>query len=278
MTGPKKLILAVVSLAVFCMPALAAQPGQNNTTQNLINELNRLIQQGERDRLASPGFLDQLRGVSRQYNWPWKKTVLFDDFRDGNFTQNPRWINQGGDFWIVREGLRTQFKGVQSTPAQGNQGTKDALLGLLLDQVIKDGAQGTTATQADIFTDARTGNAVAVTLELSSSTQKQTRGHLEWGLTGTGQAPGSAGYRLVYYTGTKPALELQRIARGRTSIIEAYERGNLLEDGQKHQIIWQRYADGRMVVQLDKRIIMQAVDRGINQGAGRFYITNRGGD
>jgi len=277
MTGLKRLVLAGICLALFLMPAFAVQAEQGNTAQQLINELNQLIQKGERDRLASPGFLSQLRGMARKYNWPWKKVILFDDFRDGNFTQNPRWTNQGGNFWVVRDGLRTQFKGA-STPASGNQNTKDALLGLLLDQVIKDGAEGEITSQAEIFTDARTGNAVAVTVELSSATQNQTRGQLEWGLTGTGQSPGSAGYRLVYYTGAKPTLELQRTSRGRTSIIDAYERGSLLEDGHRHQIVWQRYADGRMIVQLDKRTVMQTVDRGINQGAGRFYITNRGGD
>jgi hypothetical protein len=263
-------------LLISPRPVLATQPGVGNTTQQLINDLNRLIQKGQRERLASPQFLNQLRNLTRRYDWPWRNVVLFDNFRDGDFTRNPVWTSEGGEFRVIREGLRSRFRG-QPVRGKGGQDTKGVLLELLLDQVAKDGVQAIPADYARIHASVRTGNAFAVIMDVTSMSRQQTSGQLEWGLS-EGKAIDSAGYRLVYYPGTRPAIELQRISRGHTSIVESYERGNLLEDGRKHQVIWQRRSDGSMIVYLDKRQIMRTVDRGVRGRFGQFSIINRGGD
>jgi len=44
----------------------------NKPNEELVDELNKLISQAERDRAASPQFLRDLRDLARRYDNPWR--------------------------------------------------------------------------------------------------------------------------------------------------------------------------------------------------------------
>jgi hypothetical protein len=68
-----------------------------------------------------------------------------------------------------------------------------------------------------------------------------------------------------------------RIAPGRSAIIETYDRGLDLEDGNPHIIEWRRADDGEMVVLLDDKEIIRTVDRAHSDSFNGFNIVNKGG-
>jgi hypothetical protein len=86
------------------------------------------------------------------------------------------------------------------------------------------------------------------------------------------------GYRLVYSPGNRPAFSLNRIAVGRSSVIEVYDQLVNLEDGRSHNVEWRRGADGEMVVLLDDKEIIRTVDRASEESYDGFTIINGGGD
>ena len=88
------------------------EPGSaaGSRTQELVDQLKELIRGSERDQRSSPWLTKQLRELVRRYDWPWKVALLQDDFRDGDYTFDPSWIVNNGDFRVVRgSGLRTVF-------------------------------------------------------------------------------------------------------------------------------------------------------------------------
>ncbi len=73
-----------------------AQPRFSSDTQQLVDEIKLLLEEAERAGAADPLFLQDLRAAADRFLWPWRNVVLFDDFSDGNFTDNPQWLNPGG--------------------------------------------------------------------------------------------------------------------------------------------------------------------------------------
>ena len=74
-----------------------ADTGSNDVNQ-LVQEIQKLVDQAERDKAADPQFLDDLRGVLADYQNPWTTRLLYDDFRDGNYTAAPAWTVSAGVF------------------------------------------------------------------------------------------------------------------------------------------------------------------------------------
>ena len=118
------LIAGAAAFAIVTGPALAQdsttkyqqwQGYNSENMQDLINELDELIDQAETDRAADPQFLKDLRGVLAKYSAPAAPkyvALLFDDFRDGNYTQNPVWTVTSGAFKVDNKG---SFTGLRST-------------------------------------------------------------------------------------------------------------------------------------------------------------------
>ena len=109
-----------------------------------------------------------------------------------------------------------------------------------------------------------------------SQGSRDRRGGLEIGFY-TARSRGD-GYRLIYFSNNNPSLEMVRIRRGRSAVIEAYERALNLEDGRPHTLEWFRGLDGSMAVRLDGREIVRTVDRGIRDDFIGIAVANRGGD
>ena len=280
-----KLLLLIIMTSVFMPLQSIAQPATDKQkTQQLVDELKQLTDQAEQNRSASYRFIDQLRDLTARFDWPWGKEILFDNFRDGDFRQNPSWNTQSDAFWVTRSiGLQTQLSNRHNSrnDRQEQQSAEETLLGIIIESTInKQQSQRNrrfgTPDRADIYAAVPVSNAFAIKLKISAVGRDTQGGSFEWGPY-QGQTADS-GYRLVYQAGNRPTLKLLAYRRGMSSVIDLYDRGTLLEDGNMHEITWQRSANGQMTVFIDEQQIMQVRDRGYRNPFKGFVMTNRGGD
>lgn len=104
---PAHYVLAAMFAAMFAamlligpVQAQIGAPGSNVDATQILDELQQLIDEGDRTGAADPSFLNSLRDLVRRFNWPWQRLLLSDDFSDGNFTFNPSWQNLGGSAFV----------------------------------------------------------------------------------------------------------------------------------------------------------------------------------
>lgn len=280
-----KLLLLFIMTSVFIPVQSIAQPATDNQkTQQLVDELKQLTDQAEQNRSASYRFIDQLRDLTARFDWPWGKEILFDDFHDGDFRQNPSWNTQSDAFWVTRSvGLQTQLSNRHNSrnDHETSQSAEETLLGIIIESTINKQQKQRNRRfgnpdRADIYAAVPVSNAFAIKLRISAMGRDTQGGSFEWGPY-QGQTADS-GYRLVYQAGNRPTLKLLAYRRGMSSVIDLYDRGTLLEDGNMHEITWQRSVNGQMTVFIDERQIMQVRDRGYRNHFNGFVMTNRGGD
>ena len=251
-------------------------------TQELVDQLKELIRGAERDQRSSPLLTKQLRELVRRYDWPWKVALLHDDFRDGDYTYDPSWIVSNGDFRVVRgSGLRTAFdttrQGRRLVDRRVENPAMDIFEGIFgaRDREARSDLQTTSQSGAEIYTRLSITKAFAVKVQLKFRGNSDDDNRLEFGPYLNNER--HLGYRLAYESGNRPSLSLLRIAPGRSAIIETYDRGLDLEDGNPHIIEWRRADDGEMVVLLDDKEIIRTVDRAHSDSFNGFNIVNKGG-
>jgi hypothetical protein len=278
------LVILMASLPVFSSQAQDDRlPAENTRTQELVDQLKEVIQKAERDRRSDPTTIQRLRDLVRRYDWPWKVSLLHDDFRDGNYTVNPSWVVSHGDFWVARgTGLRSAYspepERVRHTSDRRPENPAIGILGEILwgkreaDAPVSDKA----SPPAEIYTRVAITDAFALKLQLTSDGFRDSGGgRLEFGPF-RGQE--RSGYRLAYEPGKNSAISLLRISPGRSSVIDFYDQGVDLEDGKSHTLEWRRDAGGEMVVLLDQKEIIRTVDRAFGEPYDGFAIINTGGD
>ncbi|MGH7774187.1 MAG: hypothetical protein ACREQA_18335 [Candidatus Binatia bacterium] len=280
----RSLLLAICLTVgpVFFSEAQDRTPSGESRAAELVEQLKDVIQRAERNRTSDPRLIQQLRELVRRYDWPWRVSLLYDDFRDGDYTANPSWVVNQGDFRVTRGlGLRTVF-----APAAKNHGSSDRrgempvveFLGEVFRGISErgSGSQPPSPSLAEIYTELLISNAFALKLQMTSRGNPEDGNRLEFGLF-QGQDR-SLGYRLVYEPGKTPAFTLLRIAARRSAVIEIYDLPVDMEDGNSHILEWRRNGDGEMVVLLDDREIIRTVDRGYGDSFDGFTIINKGGD
>lgn len=287
-----RIFVAVIYLTVFPVFSAKAQvdrvPAGESRTLELVDQLKDVIQKAEKGRTPDTRLIRQLRDLVRRYDSPWRVALLYDDFHDGDYTANPSWVVDKGDFRVTRGfGLRTVFTQPpaptrRSSERRGERST----LGLILDEISGRG-EGTTgyregATQpptpsaAEISTALRISNSFAVKLQMTSRGNPEESSRVDFGLYQGRER--DRGYRLAYIPGQRPAFALLRIAPGRSSVIEIYDQLMDLEDGRSHGLEWRRGKDGEMVVLLDDKEIIRTSDRSSGESFEGFTIVNNGGD
>ncbi|MBT7944447.1 MAG: hypothetical protein HN719_13965 [Alphaproteobacteria bacterium] len=273
-----------------------SQTAANERLQSLVDQLNALIDAGEKSRAADNQFLRDLRGLAKRYDTPRRTLLLSDDFQDGDFTRNPNWTVTSGQYWVERGwGLRSAVKTAPApaatTQQQKSNSGKDvaaAIFGQILQQAIdpegrmsgtSQTAGGGVITPAAIQTRLDMAAAFAVELEFSSwLSEGSPGGRLEIGpYQGTAVGDGRAdGYVLAYSQGG--GLELIRTTGRGSAVIDSRPGPFHLEDKKPHRLEWTRRADGLMTVSLDGREIMAASDRTFKQNFDGLRLVNRGGD
>jgi hypothetical protein len=281
-----------VSLAI-CLtfaPVLRVQAqtdpgrGEGGQTQELVDQLKELIRGAEQDRRSNPAITQQLRDLVRRYDWPWRVSLLFDDFRDGDFTYDPRWILNHGEFRVARgAGLRSYFDPTPSGKYRASDRRSDSPALELLGELLLGGREGAVAetqssskSESEIFTRVGITKAFALKLQLNIRNYVDRNTRLEFGpFQGEDR---SSGYRLAYEFGGTPSLSLVRFGPNRSAVIEMVDQGIVLEDGNPHTVEWRRSNDGEMVVLLDNKEVMRTVDRAYDDPFDGFSVINKGGE
>ena len=240
----------------------------------LVQDIQKLIDQAEKDKAADPQFLDDLRGVLADYQNPWTTRVLYDDFSDGNYTAAPAWTVSGGVFKVKKEGFNVGLK--SSVIPQGVTPTQQSTGNVMMDilnAANQKQPQATSFQYSAIYTPVNITNAFATRIEFTSADRF---GRMDFGpYLG---ASGATAYRVAYLPGqTQDSLRLIRITPKGAVAIATYKGALNLEDGRRHVLEWTRDRNGAMNVVLDGQNMMQVTDRTINKPFDGFLMINSGG-
>ncbi len=248
--------------------------GGSDGVDKLVQDLDKLIDQAERDRAADPQFLEDLRGVLADYQNPWTARLLYDDFSDGNYNANPVWTVSSGAFKVKKDGIHVGLKSSVIPPGatQTQQSTGNPVLDII-GAIGNQPQQATPFQYSAVYTPVKVSNSFAARLEFTSVDRF---GRLDFGPY-QGQS-GATAYRVAYLPGqAKDSLRLIRITSKGAVAIGTYKGALNLEDGRRHVIEWTRDRNGLMTVVLDGRELIQAADRAILKPFDGFLVLNGGG-
>lgn len=268
-------------------PRYAPWDATQQNAQNMLKELKALIDEAERSRAANPVFLQDLRDLAAKYEATLAASttpapapaasfvrLLSDNFSDGNYTANPAWKVSAGQYRVESSGtyvgLRSTIAAPAATASANNGNLAAAILGAILQP---QGAASGGDKYASIYTALKISNAFAVKLELTS---KFTGGRLDFGPYQG--ASGNYAYRVAYFPGVKPGLQLLRVSPQGATVVAAYNNSLWLEDKRRHVIDWKRDAAGAMTVAVDGKTLITATDATLKDPFDGFLMINSGGD
>jgi hypothetical protein len=249
----------------------------------MVDEVKGLIGDAERRRSPDQQTINELKRIVQRYDWPWRVTLLQEEFRDGDMTRNPAWTVASGNFLVDAQlGMRSQ-EAVQRAAApqpaaQPQGGLGGRLLGTVLEEVTRgqtpQGQPAAPSGRAEAFVPQAVSNAFAVTLAFNSRSREG--GRIEFALYQG--ADRRAGYRLAYNPGATPRLELIRATATGSGVVESTSSPLAWDDGANHTLQWTRTAEGAMQVQAGGRTVIETSDRSINSAFDGFAVVNLGGD
>ncbi|OQX32418.1 MAG: hypothetical protein B0D96_12765 [Candidatus Sedimenticola endophacoides] len=279
----------MTALTLFATaPGLRA--GDDQDLQGLVDQLKELTQKARQQRAADRWLLNAMEDLVVTYDWPWRTELVYEEFTDGDFTQNPQWQVVSGRFWVDgRLGLRSR---TEATPAaqpaqpaqpQPRQDLGQALLGALLQEALKGNGQQPQAEPAperaqgpaEIHLPLAIPGVFSVQSGFSTHNAPSEQGQIELGLYQNSE--GSSGYRIVIYTGQRPMLEMLSIRSGRTTVIDSVQL-QALSEGAAHELIWRRNPAGQITLQLDGQLISQVRDNSFRYPFKLFAVKNLSGE
>jgi hypothetical protein len=285
--GKISLFASLVILFVAVSPLRAA-----DDVQQLVDELQSLADKSREQRAADRWLQNALEELVSKYKFPWRNSLMTENFSDGDYTQSPTWSVASGEFWIDgRNGLRSAVKAVEVTKEQPQttqkQSDKDlgrALLGAFLQEALgpqqsaqqsPEPVRETVTVAASIRTRLDIPTTFAVEALFSQNDRPGVPGLLEWTVM-QDETAGNA-YKLVINIGSKAYIDVVRVRSGRESIIESAEVASLQNRGE-HIFSWRQTAEGQIEVYLDGNPIIKTSDKGFRYGFKYLQVSNRMGD
>jgi len=250
----------------------------------IIERMNTMLDQAEKDRAADPRFLKDLRGLISELaggsSSPWPEQVLLDEFTDGDYAQSPEWTVGMGRYWVEKDwGLRNALDEVKATTSGSS--SKDAaaqIFGQILNQALGGGGtSGSTSSSTggiqptSIFSPTPVTNAFSIAVDLSSWV-----GEGEFIMGPYQGSDRGSGYRLSYKVGAGLAVRIKSRSGVRTIAVEPGPF--TLEDKNVHSLLWTRSSDGTMRVELDGKTIIEVRDVSFLDPFDGFGMATRGGD
>ena len=269
-------------------------PGSNDEDmQALVDQLRDITQRARSERAADRWLLQALEDLVARFDWPWNREIVRDDFYDGEYRNSPVWEVVSGRFWVDASiGLRSRVETPNLTRPTGqtqSQNAQDqdvgkAILGALMQEVMRPDAGSSrrespapeAGGHAEIHLAADITNAFVLKASFSTHNAPSETGELVFGILQDGI--GNFGYLVTLYTGEQSSLELMRVLRGRTSVIDRIDMASDLGVGQRHDLEWRRASDGTIEVYLDGERFIQAHDRSFRNPFRRLAVVNRAGD
>lgn len=296
MYSPNKLLLTLLMLTLPYTSNVLAVEEYNEDVQAIVDKVHDLSKKARKERAADRWLLRSLDDLVTQYTWPWRNELLFEDFSDGNFTQEPSWKVLNGEFWVdATLGLRSRVDSRQhdryrdeeqketKQSSEDKQDLGSALLGALLSGAMQPKKesepprkkQQQKARQAKIQLPLKIPPAFAFSSEFSAHNAPSETGTLQFALYQGSR--GNFGYILTINTGDNPSLKLFQRFRGRSILIETIKLEDL-NDGQLHKLEWRMTDYGDIELLLDQQSLLQSRDRSFSKGFKQLAIINKGGD
>ncbi len=253
--------------------------------EKMADELQQVIDEGNRAEAAHPAFLKDLQLILDKYRTPTRIVFFADDFADSDYTQNPTWTVSAGEYIIDRYNSLYSSIAIRRPPAQteeepGSDGDRGLriIMGVLDELTKKDSEQkdnGTGPEQAVIYSKAEIPN--------SFNLQFTFRSAANWGSTSIGVFQGDdpkSGYHLVYQT--SPAdnrpMQLIKYRYGKPYVVdEILQDSPDLDDGADHIIQLSRSLEGEMVVTVDDLEVLRSSDLSYQDDFNGVVIINNGG-
>ena len=286
-----KKILLMLSLGLFLSSATVLADRSGRDLQQLIDELRALSDKSRKERAADRWLQRAMEDLAAKYDHPWRQEVVFDDFRDGDYSRNPAWRVVKGEFRVESgRGLQNVMQQAQPTndrysteaqqPAQ-QQRPEDLLVGALFDSILGPAPakqQSEAAPEpvryesgpAEILLPANITNAFSIETRFSL-TQTEDRNPIEMSVLQGDTA--RYGYRLIIISGNRPAVELERIRDGRVGLVESARLQKPLADDQPHELAWRHAPNGEVEVLIDGNAIFKVADRSFKNGYKNFLLS-----
>lgn len=277
---------ALVVCAALSIGALQAHA--EDQTQ-LIDELRQIVEKSRQERAADRWLQGALEDLLAKYDRPWQREILYEDFRDGDYTRNPRWQVLRGDFQVLRgQGLYSSASQGATAPGTTSgqpESPTEALSGLIVGALL-DQALGTSEEKGD---EPAPSQPVGGPAEIRLNADVSNAFAIELGFRHAGDEAafevmllqseaGNYGYRLRLQSGARGFIELQRIRRGQGAIVESQTLSANYADGALHELSWQQGPDGTVTVTLDGTALFSVRDRAFRDPYPWLHLVNDQGE
>lgn len=279
------IVLSVFVLSVFLSFSTTKAEITSENYQSLLDELQQKVDEADKKMVAHPTFLNELRGLIDKYRAKIRHVFFSDDFSDGDFTKNPAWQVESGQFRIDPDNrLRSEIAAAApvETTEEKPVAKEKQIIGLLIKGILEsdeqDQPQKQTATpepgEAIIKTKADIEPAFEVDLSFISGS--------EWGSMEVvlyGGSPEVPWYRLIYQAAAseKRPIEIVRERNGRAYTLESALSYPNLDDNKLHRLQWTRDLNGTMKVLVDGKEIIKTVEAYYRNNFSGLALVNRGG-
>jgi hypothetical protein len=275
---------------------LPCQASNNTELQELIDDLRSLSEKSKDQRAADRWLQQALEDLVSKYDTTWRRELLFDEFSDGNFTENPAWNVISGEFWVDASlGLRSRVQPRRvetrdSTTEQRSTGSREdlgsALLGALVDQAFQrdEPRESRSRSEEDISRRApariRLGteitNAFSLELVLSIHNEPSVEGHFEVALFQ--DQTGNYGYMLALYTGDEGVMDLYRFSRRQRELVSSSKLKRDIRSGERQELLWRQGSNGQVEVLMNGEMIMNVRDKAFRDDYRWLELANQSGD
>ncbi|MFO8090476.1 MAG: hypothetical protein R6U13_11605, partial [Desulfatiglandaceae bacterium] len=251
--------LSWIILACFFMAIpLPCQAEENTELQKLVDDLRSLSEKSKDQRAADRWLQQALEDLVSKYDTTWRRELMFDEFSDGNFTENPAWNVISGEFWVDASlGLRSRVQPRRvetrdSTTEQRSTGSREdlgsALLGALVDQAFQrdEPRESRSRSEEDISRRApariRLGteitNAFSLELVFSIHNGPSVEGHFQVALFQ--DQTGNYGYMLALYAGDEGIMDLYRFRRRQRELVSSSKLKTDIRSGERQKLLWRQ--------------------------------------
>ena len=290
----KKLSVFPLLVCVFSSSSGLFAADSESDLQALVDEIQALAEKSRKERAADRWLQISLEDLVDKYNFPWKNSLLSDEFSDGEYRNDPAWKVASGEFWVDRRlGLRSEVvsraiperRQQEPVQRQSNEDIGKALIGALLQDALGSRSQQqsepepvrshTETIPASIRTAVAIPTTFAVETIFSQNNRPGESGQFEWVVMQDQQAFNA--YKVVITTGSKQMLEVIRVRSGRDSFLESVEVPGI-GDGGEHALSWRQTGTGEISVLLDGEEVVKVSDRPFRHGFKFLGMINRGGD
>ena len=281
----------VIYFLTFTTPTLASGLSNNRELNAMISELENKITEADKRMAEHLNFLEELRTIVEKYKSRIKELIFSDNFKDGNYTENPEWIVKSGNFSINEDDRLSNSviaKVVEPEAESGkDKSFEQEAIGLVLEGIFgsKNESEPQRKTEnslqttqpASIYSKTSIPPDFEINMEFISESKMGEMGEMQIVLSGSERL--TPRYRLSYKDNASQdrPIEIIRENNGRQFTIEAATKYPQIDDGKLHKIKWVRYKNGTMNVLIDNDIVLETHEIYFKNKFTGIGIENNGG-